>query len=70
MIYKYEQGDMVDFDYGPISGYGMVCGVSVVDLPVIGCHCIVEIYHAPGIDRISYPFQCISVAECHLKLRN
>lgn len=69
MKYNYEQGDIVDFDYQGIIGYGMICGCSVTELPVIGSHYIVKVSYAEGIDEDEYPFDCISIPECSFKLR-
>ena len=68
--YKYEQGDVVDFDYHAVTGYGEVCGCSSTYEPVIGRMYIVKVIKATGIDEETYPFQCISIPECILSWRN
>ncbi|MCY1429066.1 hypothetical protein D9M71_449700 [compost metagenome] len=67
--YSYEQGDMVDFDYQAVKGYGEICGCASIAQPVIGRHYIVKVYQAEGIDENVYPFQCISIPEHAFQLR-
>lgn len=67
--YNYEQGDMVDFDYQTVKGYGEICGCASIEAPIIGRHYIVKVYHSEGIDQNIYPFECISIPEHTFKLR-
>lgn len=68
-MYKYEQGDMVDFDYQTVKGYGKVCGCATTGSPIIGRHYIVEVFQAEGINSETYPFKCISIPESSFTLR-
>lgn len=67
--YNYEQGDMVDFSYSGVEGYGMVCGCSSSSQPIVGAHYIVKVFKATGIDEDVYPFECISIPEHCFELR-
>ena len=49
--YSYEQGDMVDFAYQTVKGYGEICGCASIAQPIIGRHYIVKVYQAEGIDE-------------------
>jgi len=52
-----EQGQVVRFSItSDISGVGRVCGLSTIELPVIGCGYIIEIISAENIDRVTYPY--------------
>lgn len=69
MSYNYEQGDMVDFEYKTIKGYGKICGCATTGSPILGRHYIVEIFESEGIDYNVYPFECVSISESQFKLR-
>jgi len=62
--YTYQSGQAVSFDNGMIKGFGVIKGISTHPQAVIGAGYIIEPNDSPY--SAAYPFDLISVMECHI----
>jgi hypothetical protein len=69
--YAFKQGDRVSVNHGPISGIGIIKGVSSSEMPIIGAMYIVEMVvfsSSQKIPNAEYPFDHLAVPQNTLEL--
>lgn len=68
---KYKENDLVKFDLkNGVSGIGEVCGMTHIEMPVIGVGYIIRVVHNTGtvsIPNDGYPFTHIGVSEIFME---
>jgi hypothetical protein len=64
-IFKFKQGDKVDYVYGNLKGTGKIRGVAQLSQPEIGALYIIE---DKAVSRTVYPYDCFACPEVNLKL--
>jgi hypothetical protein len=67
LIEKRNQGDLVYFDTGALSGFGKICGQATTGSPVIGISWIVELSEGTKAKLPDHPFTHITVFDCMIK---
>lgn len=64
-MYNFQQDQEIQFDNGMIQGCGKVVGCACIPQAVIGAQYIIKVTDGQ-LPNKEYPFDTISVFECHI----